>query len=136
MADMTSAQPRTFRPEIGATAIPAVAFALLAALNLADGDTTLSIVFAFAVPIVIGFRSRQRLMVGPDGVSVRVFTEKLIPWQNFHSVERASLLRGGVRVDTNVGAVWSIAPCSWWGGPASPQQVDAIRQATLPFRIR
>jgi hypothetical protein len=50
-----------------------------------------------------------------------------IPWPEVSAVRPGPRLRGGLLLLTASGReVWAPAPCSWWGGPALPEQVAEV----------
>ena len=49
-------------------------------------------------------------------------------WAQVQGFEAGSTFRGGTRIETSSGVVHSIAPCSWWGGPAEAADLEALRR--------
>ena len=78
---------------------------------------------------------RQGLVVTAEGVEVTLIRTQRIPWSQVRGFERGSGLRGGMRVLTPSGKVWSPAPSSWWGGPATAEQISEVA-AARPTRKR
>ncbi len=79
---------------------------------------------------------RQGLIVSEAGLEVTLIRTRRIPWSEVRSLERGTRLRGGLRVETSIGTIWSPAPASWWGGPASAEQIAEIESARPTHRRR
>ena len=70
------------------------------------------------------------------GVEVTLIRARRIPWSEVRGFERGSGLRGGLRVLTPTGKVWSPAPSSWWGGPAPAELIAELESARPTRRSR
>jgi hypothetical protein len=67
---MTDGNEYVVRVPASATALPCVAFLLLAVSNLALGDNV-GFVFIAAIPAIVAIRAYQRLIISPAGLTVR-----------------------------------------------------------------
>lgn len=72
---------------------------------------------------------RQRLVCSAAGVEVTMLATRRLSWADVHGFQPGSSWRGGTRIVTTTGEVWSPAPSSWWGGPASAADLAAIERA-------
>lgn len=94
--------------------------------------------FVLGFTVVSGLlRGRQGLVCTEDGVAVTVIGTRHVAWSDIRGFRPGSWLRGGLAVETSSGLVWSTAPCSWWGGPASRADVarlEALRVQRVPGR--
>jgi hypothetical protein len=87
--------------------------------------------WTFAIVFVVGFvvvRLRQLMVLTDDHLEVTVFRTRRIPWAQVEGFEPGSRWRGGTQVQTTSGPVWSVSPCSWWGGPADAADLDVLRR--------
>jgi hypothetical protein len=73
--------------------------------------------------------ARSKLACTPAGVEVTVMATRRIAWSDIRGFEAGSWWRGGTRVLTETGTIWSAAPASWWGGPASSSNIAALEKA-------
>ena len=83
-------------------------------------------VIVFLTVLGLG-RWRQGLACHPDHLAVTVLRTRRIPWQQIQGIRPGSNWRGGIRIQISTGQVWSPAPASWWGGPASEEDVARLR---------
>ena len=94
--------------------------------------------FVLGFTVLFGLlRGRQGLVCTEDGVAVTRIGTHHVPWSDIRGFRPGSWLRGGLAVETSSGLVWSAAPCSWWGGPASTADVsrlEALRVQRVPGR--
>ena len=87
--------------------------------------------WAVVVVLIIAFavvRMRQLMVLGADNLEVTVFRTRRIPWADVQGFEPGSTVRGGTQVQTSSGVVHSVSPCSWWGGPAAAEDIEALRR--------
>ena len=87
---------------------------------------TYLMIFFLVVGLLI---ARQRLACTPEGVQATLFRTRLVPWSEIRGFEAGSTWRGGTWILTTSGAVWAPAPSSWWGGPASAQDLEVLERA-------
>jgi hypothetical protein len=86
------------------------------------------------VPVVLiaslsgAIRLRQLLVLTDDHLEVTVFRTRRIPWAQVEGFEPGPVVRGGTQIQTSSGVVYSVAPCSWWGGPAEAADIEALRR--------
>ncbi len=86
---------------------------------------------AFAV-----IRMRQLLVLHDDHLEVTVFRTRSVPWSEIRGFEAGTAMRGGTLIETTDGPVHAIAPCSWWGGPADPADLESLRRELAARRRR
>ena len=114
-----------FRPPL-TSVLPLTAFLSALALVLPSGSGWLLVVLG---TVVFGsLRLRQLLVLDKDHLEVTVFRTRRVPWSEIRGFEAGTGMRGGTLIDTSDGPVHSIAPCSWWGGPAVPADLESLRR--------
>ena len=110
---------------------------LTSVLPLAGVLVALGLVFptegswAFAIVVVFLYmilRLRQLMVLTDDHLEITVIRTRRIPWAQIEGFEPGSRLRGGTEVQTISGVVWSVSPCSWWGGPAEESDLEVLRR--------
>ena len=110
---------------------------LTSVLPLAGVLVLLGLVFptegswTFAIVVVLGYtilRLRQLMVLTEDHLEITVIRTRRIPWAQIEGFEPGSRFRGGTQVLTTSGAVWSVSPCSWWGGPADADDIEVLRR--------
>ena len=85
--------------------------------------------FVALVVVLLGvLRLRQLLVLNDDHLEVTVIRTRRIPWSEVRGFEPGSTWRGGTRIPTSSGVVHSVAPCSWWGGPAAEADLETLRR--------
>ena len=87
--------------------------------------------WTFVVLFVVAFgllRLRQLMVLAEDHLEVTVLRTRRIPWSEVQGFEPGSRFRGGTQVQTTSGVVWSVSPCSWWGGPANEADIETLRR--------
>ena len=115
-----------FRPPLTSVLPVAAILSLWALVFPSEGKW----VFVVAFTILFGvIRVRQLLVLTDDNLEVTVLRTRRIPWDQVQGFEPGSTFRGGTRIETSSGVVHSIAPCSWWGGPAEAADLEALRRA-------
>jgi hypothetical protein len=80
------------------------------------------------ITLTLVLRIRQLLVLGDEHVEVTVLRTRRIPWSQIEGFEAGSSIRGGTVIRTSEGDVWSVSPCSWWGGPADQQDLDTLQR--------
>lgn len=114
-----------FRPPLTSVLPVAAVFSLWALVFPSEGKW----VFVVVSTILFGvIRLRQLLVLTDDHLEVTVFRTRRIPWAQVHGFDAGSTFRGGTQIETSSGPVYSIAPCSWWGGPAEAEDIEALRR--------
>lgn len=114
-----------FRPPLTST-LPVIGFVIFLGLVLpSDGIALFVLVFVFGFAAL---RLRQLLVLHDDHLEVTVLRTRRIPWADIQGFEPGTTFRGGTRIDTTSGAVHSVAPCSWWGGPAAEADIEVLRR--------
>ena len=114
-----------FRPPL-TSALPMIGVLIVLGLVFPSDATGL-----FVLVLVFGFaalRLRQLLILRDDHLEVTVLRTRRIPWADIQGFEPGTTLRGGTRIQTSTGVVHSIAPCSWWGGPADEADIEVLRR--------
>lgn len=114
-----------FRPPL--TSVLPVA-GVLVALQLAlrsNGGWAFVVLFVALFTIL---RIRQLLVLQDDHIEVTVLRTRRIPWSQVQGFEAGTSLLGGTQIQTSSGVVHSIAPCSWWGGPAEEGDLETLRR--------
>jgi hypothetical protein len=114
-----------FRPPL-TSVLPVAAILSLWALVFPSEDKWVFVVVFTTVFGVI--RLRQLLVLTDEHLEVTVFRTRRIPWAQVQGFEAGSTFRGGTQIETSSGVVHSISPCSWWGGPAEAEDVEALRR--------
>lgn len=85
--------------------------------------------FVALVVVLLGvLRLRQLLVLTDDHLEVTVIRTRRIPWSEVRGFEPGSTWWGGTRIQTSSGVVHSVAPCSWWGGPAAEADLETLRR--------
>jgi len=127
-----AASPRVgYRPPLTSIA-PLVVIAVGLAL-LVPGQSRLLLIVL--VPFVLAMlRLRQLLVLTDDRLEVTVVRTRRIPWELVEGFEPAPAWRGGTLIRTSTGIVHSVAPCSWWGGPAAAEDLDNLERIRLSHR--
>jgi hypothetical protein len=90
-----------------------------------EGSWAFAIVFVFVYSMI---RLRQLMVLTDDHLEITVIRTRRIPWAQIEGFEPGSRFRGGTQVLTTSGAVWSVSPCSWWGGPADADDIEVLRR--------
>ncbi|HYN57506.1 MAG TPA: hypothetical protein VES03_09935 [Motilibacterales bacterium] len=114
-----------FRPPL-TSALPVIGVLIVLGMVLPSDGTAL-----FVVLVAFGFaalRLRQLLVLREDHLEVTVLRTRRIPWADIQGFESGTTLRGGTQIQTTAGVVHSIAPCSWWGGPADAADIEVLRR--------
>ena len=114
-----------FRPPL-TSALPMIGVLIVLGLVFPSDATGL-----FVLVLVFGFaalRLRQLLILRDEHLEVTVLRTRRIPWADIQGFEPGTTLRGGTRIQTTTGVVHSIAPCSWWGGPANEADLEVLRR--------
>lgn len=114
-----------YRRPLGVLALLALILITLT-LVMPGADWTFVVLFLLFFGLIA---SRQRLVCTPEGVEVTFLRTQRIPWAQVRGFQAASNWRGGAYVLTTSGRVWSAAPGSWWGGPASDADLAALEGA-------
>ena len=114
-----------FRPPLTSVLPVAGVLVLMAIVLPSEGSVAFVIMFTFFFAIL---RLRQLLVLEEDRLEVTVLRTRRIPWADVQGFEAGSTLRGGTQIQTSSGVVHSIAPCSWWGGPAAAADIEALRR--------
>ncbi len=114
-----------FRPPLTSVLPVAVVLVLLAILFPSEGSWVFVVVFTVSFGVI---RMRQLLVLTDEHLEVTVFRTRRIPWAQVQGFESGSTFRGGTQIQTASGVVYSIAPCSWWGGPAEAADIEALRR--------
>lgn len=86
---------------------------------------------ALFVIVQMAITWRQRLVCSPAGLDLIVLRRRHVQWSDILGFQPASSLRGGTQILTTTGELWSPAPSSWWGGPASDADLTALESARL-----
>ncbi len=114
-----------FRPPL-TSVLPLAGILVVWALLFPSEDT-----WTFVVLFVVAFgllRLRQLMVLAEDHLEVTVLRTRRIPWSEVQGFEPGSRFRGGTQVRTTSGVVWSVSPCSWWGGPANEADIETLRR--------
>jgi hypothetical protein len=90
-----------------------------------EGMWTFVVVFVVVFTVI---RMRQLMVLTEDHLEITVFRTRRIPWAQVQGFEPGSTFRGGTQVRTASGTLYSIAPCSWWGGPAEVADIEVLRR--------
>jgi hypothetical protein len=114
-----------FRPPLSSVLPVAGILVLLALILPAEGAWTFVVVFVIVFTVI---RMRQLLVLTDEHLAVTVLRTRRIPWAEVQGFEPGSMLRGGTQIQTSSGVVLSIAPCSWWGGPAAAADIEVLRR--------
>ena len=112
-----------FRPPLTTILPVAAVLVLLAVIFPSDGIWAFVIVFSTVFGVL---RMRQLTVLTDEHVEVTVVRTRRIPWADIEGFEAGSGMRGGTIVHTSGGDVHAISPCSWWGGPASPSDLETL----------
>ena len=112
-----------FRPPLTTILPVAVVLVLLGLIFPSDGIWGFVIVFLTVFGVL---RMRQLTVLTAEHVEVTVVRTRRIPWADIEGFEAGSRMRGGTIVHTSGGDVHAISPCSWWGGPASPSDLETL----------
>lgn len=112
-----------FRPPLTTILPVAVVLVLLGLIFPSDGIWGFVIVFLTVFGVL---RMRQLTVLTDEHVEVTVVRTRRIPWADIEGFEAGSGMRGGTIVHTSGGDVHAISPCSWWGGPASPSDLETL----------
>ena len=60
-----------------------------------------------------------------------------VRWSAVTAIRRGSWWRGGLMLRTAAGVtLWAPAPSSWWGGPATQEQLDLVERWWMAHRRR
>jgi len=124
-------QPLVYRRQLWVLVPMAVVLAAITLLRPWPGGWTYVVVFCLGFGLL---SARQRLICTPEGVQVTVLSTRRVPWREIRGFEAGSIWRGGTRILTTSGAVWTPAPSSWWGGPAPAQDLKALERALASSR--
>ena len=129
---MENQGPVGYRPPLSSVLPVVGVLVLLAVVFPSDsgGLVALGIATAFAI-----IRLRQLLVLHDDHISVTVLRTRRIPWADIEGFSAGSSVRGGTVIQTTDGEVRSVAPCSWWGGPANPADLETL-QRILASKVR
>lgn len=122
---MENQGPVGYRPPLSSV-LPVVGLLVLLALvfpSESGGIIALGVATAFAI-----IRLRQLLVLHEDHISVTVLRTRRIPWSDIEGFSAGSSMRGGTLIQTTDGEVHSVAPCSWWGGPAAPADLETLQR--------
>lgn len=114
-----------FRPRLTSVLPLAGVLVLLGLIFPTEGSWAFAIVFVFAYTIL---RLRQLMVLTDDHLEITVIRTRRIPWAQIEGFEPGSRFRGGTEVQTTSGVVWSVSPCSWWGGPADAGDIEVLRR--------
>ena len=114
-----------FRPPLTSLLVVPGMLVLLALIFPSEGKWTFVVVFVFGFSVV---RIRQLLVLTDDHLEVTVFRTRRVPWDQVQGFEQGSRLRGGTEIQTSSGVVYSVSPCSWWGGPAEAADIETLRR--------
>ena len=114
-----------FRPPLTTILPVAVVLVLLGLIFPSDGIWGFVIVFLTVFGVL---RMRQLTVLTDEHVEVTVVRTRRIPWADIEGFEAGSGMRGGTIVHTSGGDVHAISPCSWWGGPASPSDLETLER--------
>ena len=112
-----------FRPPLTTILPVAVVLVLLGLIFPSDGTWGFVVVFLTVFGVL---RMRQLTVLTDEHVEVTVVRTRRIPWADIEGFEAGSGMRGGTIVHTSGGDVHAISPCSWWGGPASPADLETL----------
>ena len=112
-----------FRPPLTTILPVAVVLVLLGLIFPSDGTWGFVVVFLTVFGVL---RMRQLTVLTDEHVEVTVVRTRRIPWADIEGFEAGSGMRGGTIVHTSGGDVHAISPCSWWGGPASPSDLETL----------
>jgi hypothetical protein len=118
-----------FRPPLTSVLPLAGVLVLLGLVFPTEGSWAFAIVFVFVYMIV---RLRQLMVLADDHLEITVIRTRRIPWAQIEGFEPGSRWRGGTQVQTTSGVVWSVSPCSWWGGPAEAADLEGRRREPRP----
>ena len=122
---MQSQGPVGYRPPLSSV-LPVVGVLVLLALVF-PSESGVIIVMGIATAFAI-IRLRQLLVLHDDHISVTVLRTRRIPWTDIEGFSAGSTMRGGTAIQTTAGEVHSVAPCSWWGGPAYPADLETLQR--------
>jgi hypothetical protein len=114
-----------FRPPLTSLLVVPGILVLMALVFPSEGTWTFFVVFVVGFSVV---RIRQLLVLTDDNLEVTVFRTRRIPWDQVQGFEPGSRLRGGTEIQTSSGVVYSVSPCSWWGGPAEAADLETLRR--------
>jgi hypothetical protein len=114
-----------FRPPLTSLLVVPGILVLMALIFPSEGTWTFFVVFVVGFSVV---RIRQLLVLTDDNLEVTVFRTRRIPWDQVQGFEPGSRLRGGTEIQTSSGVVYSVSPCSWWGGPAEAADLETLRR--------
>lgn len=114
-----------FRPPLTSLLVVPGILVLMALIFPSEGTWTFFVVFVVGFSVV---RIRQLLVLTDDHLEVTVFRTRRIPWDQVQGFEPGSRLRGGTEIQTSSGVVYSVSPCSWWGGPAEAADLETLRR--------
>ncbi len=112
-----------FRPPLTTILPVAVVLVLVGLIFPSDGIWGFVLVFLTVFGVL---RMRQLTVLTDEHVEVTVVRTRRIPWADIEGFEAGSGMRGGTIVHTSGGDVHAISPCSWWGGPASPSDLETL----------
>lgn len=122
---MAAAGPVGFRPPLTSVLPVAVVLVALALAFPTLGSGMFVVVFVVGITAL---RLRQLLVLHDDHLEVTVLGRRRIPWAQIQGFDAGGWLRGGTQIQTTSGVVHSVAPCSWWGGPAEEADLEALRR--------
>lgn len=115
------------RPAILALLLLPASVAVLLALT---ADSNVWLIAAILTGNVV-LRLRQKTVLDNEGIEVTYLTKKRIPWREVAGFKATRGAGGGVTILTAAGPVRSAVPCSWWGGPPRPGQVEMLERIRL-----
>ena len=113
----------------------ALPFVSLAAVFLLVFGPTVGIASLGGISIGFVRQRRSELRLTPDDAFVsEPFGDRVVRWRDVTAVHRSSRWSGGLVLVTRSDRIRCPAPCSWWGGPASPAQVAEVERWWLDHR--
>jgi hypothetical protein len=122
---MVASRQVGFRPPL-TSVLPVAAVVTIVAVALgSQASAAFAMLF---VGLLAALRLRQLVVLGEDHLQVTVVRTRRIPWAEVEGFHQGTGLRGGTRIETAHGVVHAVAPCSWWGGPASEADIETLRR--------
>jgi hypothetical protein len=106
--------------------LPPIGILLLLGLIFPFNGVWAGVVLAIA--ILATLRLRQLTVLGDEHVEVTVIRTHRIPWREIEGFDPGTSVRGGMVIRTADGEVQAVAPCSWWGGPASADDLETLER--------
>ncbi len=122
---MENQGPVGYRPPLSSVLPVVGVLALLALIVPSESGVIIALGIATAFAIL---RLRQLMVLHEDHISVTVLRTRRIPWTDIEGFGAGSSMRGGTVIQTTDGEVHSVAPCSWWGGPANPADLETLQR--------